>query len=285
VRDVLPRDGFQDLDYHVPAPEKLAVIVALHNAGHRWIEVTSMVRPEWVPQFADAEAVLGACGALPGLCRSVFVPNRRGLDRALAIGCEEVSFAVATTDALSRANFNRDRDAMLGEVLGAAAAARAAGARASITIGGAFGCPYEGDVALDTVLGIADSIAGSGVDVVFLADTIGSATVGTVAAAFSALTDRHPELRLGVHLHGGPAAVDRVDAAIDAGASIVDVATAGLGGCPFVPSAPGNVPAEVVVARLAARGIPCDLDPSAAARAAAEVARILEEVRRSVTAR
>ena len=279
MREVLPRDGFQDLDYPVPADRKVAAIGALYAGGHRWIEVTSMVRPEWVPQFVDAEEVLRTCAEFVGLRRAVFVPNRRGLDRALAIGCEEASFAIAATDGLSVANFGRDRATMLAEVTAAAAAARDAGLDASVTIGGAFGCPYDGKVELTTVLQLAAALVSSGVDVIFLADTIGSATVDTVADAFRALRTECPDTDLGVHLHGGVAAIDRVDAALDNGASVIDAASGGYGGCPFVPHAPGNVPSESVVARLAERGFPCDLDPAGAARGAMEARRILEEVR------
>lgn len=282
VREVLPRDGFQDLQYRVPVEDKLAVIAALHAAGHRWIEVTSMVRPEWVPQFADAEQVLRACGVFEDLRRSVFVPNRRGLERALSIGCEEASFAIAATDELSIANFARDRETMLGEVVSAAVAAREAGVAASVTIGGAFGCPYEGNVDLSTVLHLATTLASSGVEVVFLADTIGSATVDTVAEAFAALRAACPDIELGVHLHGGAGALDRVDAALDNGATVIDAASGGYGGCPFVPHAPGNVPAELVVARLVERNMTCSLDAVSALAAATGARRILEEVRARV---
>ena len=199
----MPRDGFQDLGYIVPPSDKIAVIAELYAAGHRWIEVTSMVRAEWVPQFVDAEEVLMACAEFGDLRRAVFIPNRRGLDRALGVGLDEASFAVAATDGLSTANFGRDRAAMLDEVITSGAAARDAGVATSVTIGGAFGCPYEGDVELAVIVELADALVDSGIDLVLLADTIGSATVDSVAVSFAALHQRFPRTTLGVHLHGG----------------------------------------------------------------------------------
>src|SRR5262249_27762560 len=127
IRDVLPRDGFQDEAQTIPTATKVEIVERLWAGGLRWVEVTSMVHPRRLPQFADAEEVLAAGGRLARLVRSVFVPNRRGLERALAVGAEEVSLALAATDTLSRENFGMDRDAALAEVLAVIDAATAAG--------------------------------------------------------------------------------------------------------------------------------------------------------------
>ncbi|MDO8211110.1 hydroxymethylglutaryl-CoA lyase [Conexibacter sp. CPCC 206217] len=281
VREVLPRDGFQDERALIPTATKLAIVERLWQAGLRWIEVSSMVHPRKLPQFADAQELLAQLAErdLDGLVRSVFVPNRRGLERALAAGAQEVSLAVASTDTLSRENFGMDRDAALAEVLAVVAQAHAAGVRSSVTIGGAFGCPFEGAVAPETVSALASQLAQSAAESLFVADTIGVAKDGEVAALVGRLAFELPVIPLGIHLHGGPGAVGDVLAAIDAGATLVDASTSGLGACPFVPHAPGNVPTELVVAALHRAGVATDLDAAALSAAARDITHVLKEVR------
>jgi hydroxymethylglutaryl-CoA lyase len=278
IREVLPRDGFQDLDRHLPAATKIAVIGRLHAAGLRWIEVTSMVSPKWVAQFADAEEVLGAARALDGLKASVFVANRRGLERALAVGADEISLALAATDTLSRENFNMGREEALAELGAVAAAARAAGAEVSLTIGGALGCPYEGTVAPADVAALAARAVELDPATLFVADTIGVGTPAAVGAVVRAVREAAPGPRLGVHLHGGDASTAGVLAAIEAGASVVDSALAGFGGCPFVPEAPGNVSTEAVASALDAAGLAHAEDTAALLAAAAEVRAMIDAV-------
>ncbi|HEY4097158.1 MAG TPA: hydroxymethylglutaryl-CoA lyase [Baekduia sp.] len=278
IREVLPRDGFQDLDVRLPTDVKVAVIEALWGAGLRWIEITSMVHPKWVPQFADAEEVLAAVRELDGLTSSVFVPNRRGLDRALGAEATEVSLVVASTDALSRENFAMERDAALAEIVAVSEDAAAAGARVSVTIGGAFGCPFEGAVADETVRALVAAVAAAPVDSILLADTIGVARADDVARLVGAVADLVGDRPLGVHLHGGAGAVAGVLAGVGAGATLVDVSTTGLGGCPFVPNAPGNVSTEQTVAALHGAGIPTGVSEPALAAAATEIRRLLDEV-------
>jgi hydroxymethylglutaryl-CoA lyase len=278
IREVLPRDGFQDLDVRLPTDTKVAVVEALWGAGLRWIEITSMVHPKWVPQFADAEAVLAAVRELDGLTSSVFVPNRRGLDRALGAGATEVSLVVASTDALSRENFAMERDAALAEIVAVSEDAAAAGAQVSVTIGGAFGCPFEGAVSAETVRALVTAVAAAPVDSILLADTIGVARPDDVARLVGAVADLVGDRPLGVHLHGGAGAVTGVLAGVGAGATLVDASTTGLGGCPFVPDAPGNVSTEQTVAALHAAGIATGVSPSALDAAATEIRRLLDEV-------
>ncbi len=278
LREVLPRDGLQDYAVHVPTAAKIAIVERLHAAGLRWIEVTSMVHPKWVPQFSDAEEVLAAVGGLDGLVASVFVPNRRGLDRAVGNGADEVSLAVAASDTLSRENFAMDRAEALAEILWVIGEADAAGVRSTVTIGAAFGCPYEGAVAAQDVVDLARALADSAVSAVLVADTIGCATAGQVpelvAQVVAAVSDRP----IGVHLHGAGATADVVRA-IGVGARIVDASTTGLGGCPFVPAAPGNVATELVLAGLDLEGVSTGLDLRALTTAARDIDKLLQEVR------
>jgi hydroxymethylglutaryl-CoA lyase len=277
LREVLPRDGLQDYAFHVPATTKIAIVERLHAAGMRWIEVTSMVHPKWVPQFSDAEQVLAAVNGLDGLVASAFVPNRRGLDRAVGHGVDEASLAVAATDTLSRENFAMDRAEALTEILRVVAEADSAGIRSTVTIGAAFGCPYEGPVAADDVVELVRRLVDSAVSAVFVADTIGCATEGQVPDLVAQVVAAVPDRPVGVHLHGAGATAD-VIRAVDAGARIVDSSTTGLGGCPFVPDAPGNVATELVIAGLVAEGVDAGLDLDAVTAAAHDINRLLQEV-------
>lgn len=277
LREVLPRDGLQDYASHVPAATKIAIIERLHAAGMRWIEVTSMVHPTWVPQFSDAEQVLAAVSGLEGLLASAFVPNRRGLDRALAHGLGEASLAVASTNTLSRENFAMDRAEALAEILWVIAEADSAGIRSTVTIGAAFGCPYEGAVAPTDVVELARALADSAVSAVLVADTIGCATEGQVPDLVSKVVAAVPDRPVGVHLHGAGATAD-VIRAVGSGARIIDSSTTGLGGCPFVPEAPGNVATELVLAGLVAEHIDAGLDLDAVSVAARDINRLLQEV-------
>jgi hydroxymethylglutaryl-CoA lyase len=278
IREVLPRDGFQDLDRHLPAATKIAVTRRLWDAGLRWIEVTSMVSPKWVPQFADAEEVLRAARGLDGLKASVFVANRRGLERALAVGADEVSLALASTDTLSQKNFNMDREEALAELGAVAATAREAGAEVSLTIGGALGCPYEGEVAPADVAALAARAVALEPASLFVADTIGVGTPAAVGAVVRAVREAAPGPKLGVHLHGGDASTESVLVAIGEGATVVDSALAGFGGCPFVPDAPGNVSTEAVSRALDAAGLSHAEDSGALLAAAAEVRSMIDAV-------
>jgi hydroxymethylglutaryl-CoA lyase len=277
LREVLPRDGLQDYASHVPTATKIAIVERLHAAGMRWIEVTSMVHPRWVPQFSDAEQVLAAANGLDGLVASVFVPNRRGLDRAVAHGVAEASLAVAATDTLSRENFAMDRAEALAEILRVIAEADRAGIRSTVTIGAAFGCPYEGPVAAADVVELARTLADSAVSAVLVADTIGCATEDQVPELVASVVAAVPDRPVGVHLHGAGATADVVRA-VGAGARIIDSSTTGLGGCPFVPDAPGNVATELVLAGLAAAHVTTGLDLDAVTAAALDINRFLQEV-------
>jgi isopropylmalate/homocitrate/citramalate synthase len=279
IREVLPRDGFQDLSYAVPAAIKIAVIERLWGAGLRWIEVSSLVSPRAVPQFADAEEVVAAVRSLPELKLSVFVPNRRGLERAHALGADEVSLAVAATDTLSQSNFGMSRTEALAELTTITNQALGRGLDVSITIGGALGCPFEGQVATATVVELAQRAAAAGAGAIFVADTIGAGTAEVISATTGAVRDGLDGQPLGIHLHGGDAATAGILQAVQVGATIVDASLTGLGGCPFVPHAPGNVSTEAVVRCLDEQGITHAHDLDELLAAATDVDALLERAR------
>jgi hydroxymethylglutaryl-CoA lyase len=284
LREVLPRDGLQDLSYHVPTDVKVKLVARLRKAGLRWIEVTSLVSPRWIPQFADAEAVIAEAKKFDGLRIAAFVPNQHGLERALDAGVDEVSLAIAATDRLSQANFAMSRDEALVKMKSVVAAAVANGVEASVTIGGAFGCPFEGVVLPDRVLELAQHFVDFGVGSVVVADTIGVATpvqVGDLVGRVRAIADT---ARVGIHLHvdHGPGGVVE---GVRAGATVIDVSTSGIGGCPFVPDPPGNVSTTAAAMALDQEGVGYDQRLADLESAELDVQRMLEEVREDAAIR
>src|SRR5271165_1775181 len=171
--EVGPRDGLQSQSVMVPTAVKVALIERLIAAGLRRIEVTSFVSPRRVPQMADAEALLAALPRVPGVSYIGLVLNRKGLDRALAAGCNEVGMAVIASDSFNRRNQGVSTQQSIDAWREIAPAARSAGIKAHVTIAAAFGCPYEGAVDPQRVFEIAAQCALGEPTEMAIADTIG----------------------------------------------------------------------------------------------------------------
>jgi hydroxymethylglutaryl-CoA lyase len=277
IRDVSPRDGLQDHAQFVPTRIKAELVRRLVGAGVRSIEITSFVSPKVIPQLADAAELCEQLRAedLSGVRLSAFVGTASWLDRALAWDLDEVSIAVPATDAMSEANFRRDTATMLTEA--AAMRRQAPDLAMSATIAVAFGCPYDGAVSVERVLELADSLADAGFERILLGDTIGVANPAQVTRVVASLTERFPEIAIGGHFHDSRgAAVANVVAAVGAGASVIDAALAGIGGCPFAPGAAGNVSLEDVVWVLEGMGTRTGIDRAAVTNAARWLAGTLE---------
>ncbi len=261
IREVGPRDGFQNEPEQIATAAKLEVIEALSGTGLDWIETTSFVHPKWVPQLADAESVCKGLRHRDGLVYTAFVPNEEGLGRAAACGIREVTCALTASDALNRRNFNRDTAAMLEKV---AALRRLAGQkdmRISVTIGAAFGCPVEGDLPEGRVLDLARALQVAGFDEIGLGDTTGVANPRQVSRLFCTLMAEVPGVTWVGHFHETRGTgVANVLAAFEAGVRAFDTSIAGLGGCPFAPGALGNVSTEDVANMLEEMGVDTGLD-------------------------
>jgi len=247
-RDVTPRDGLQDQKREWTLEEKVELIQRLWEAGCSWIEATSFVNPRVVPQLADAAEL---CAIVvpqrpPGTMLSAFAATPRGAASAIEAGVDEISTAVPATDGMSQANFRRSTDQMLDEL--AAIRALAPELPMSATIAVAFGCPFDGPVTPDRVVHLATQLVSAGYDTIMLGDTVGVGSPRLVAATVLALRAELPQqIELGLHMHDPRgSAVANVVAGVQAGASIVDGAVGGLGGCPFAPGAAGNVASEDV---------------------------------------
>jgi len=260
--EVAPRDGLQNEKALVSTADKIALIERAIALGCRRIEVTSFVTPRAVPQMAEAEAV---CEGLPDRGDVTYVGlvmNGRGADRALATGrIDQLGAVSITTDTFAMANQGQTSAGSVNAARTIVQQAREAGKGGQATIAAAFGCPFEGEVALERVLEMAVALAEARPDEICLADTIGVADPAQVAAMVGAVRQTLPGMPIRVHFHNTRGTgLANVWAAVQAGAATVDAAIGGLGGCPFAPGAAGNVSTEDVVYMLERAGVRTGLD-------------------------
>jgi hydroxymethylglutaryl-CoA lyase len=260
--EVGPRDGLQNEATAVSTDNKLALINHAVAAGARRIEVTSFVNPNRVPQMADAEAV---CAGLP-VCDDVtyigLVMNGRGAERAIATGrIDQLGAVCVATDRFAMANQGQTSDESVAVAKTIVRRAQEAGLTGQVTIAASFGCPFEGEVDEDRVIAIATSLAQARPIEIGLADTIGVANPAQVARLVARVRDVIAPIPVRVHFHNTRGTgLANVWAAIDSGASVVDAALGGLGGCPFAPGAAGNVASEDVVYMLERAGVATGMD-------------------------
>ncbi len=262
--EVSPRDGLQNEKARIAAGDKLTLVNLAIASGVRRIEVTSFVNPRAVPQMADAEAV---CIGLPERDDVTFiglVMNQRGADRALATGrIDQLGAVAVTTDTFAMANQGQTGAESLQSACAIIALAHEAGKSGQATIAASFGCPFEGEIAENRVVAMASALAAAGAVEVNLADTIGVANPAHVARLVALVRKEIAPLPVRVHFHNTRGTgLANVWAAIEAGATVVDAAIGGLGGCPFAPGAAGNVATEDVAYMLERSGIGTGLDLS-----------------------
>ncbi len=283
IREVGPRDGFQNEPRTIPTAAKVALIDGLCRTGLPRLEVTSFVRPEVIPQLADAEDVLDAIERPGGVALSVLVPNRRGLERALGRRgrFDEVGVFLSASETHNRRNLNRSVAESLAEAAAVVGRAALAGLRGEAIISVAFGCPYEGRVDPDRVFALGRALREAGAAELSFADTTGMANprqVGDFFLAARAALD--PEVELTAHFHNTRGAgLANVLAALQAGVSSFEASVGELGGCPVPPGSTGNIATEDLVSMLEEMGIATGVDlPSllaCAARAEAALGRRL----------
>jgi len=257
IVEVGPRDGLQNERAHIPTEDKIHFVDLLSDAGFGWIEVTSFVHPQAVPQMADADDVLRGIHKRRGTRYVALVPNPRGLTRAVAAELEDLALFVAATESFSRANINRSIAQSIEDAQAVVEGARAAGARVRAYISVAFGCPYEGPVQPAQVRRVAEQLFEMGVEEVVLGDTIGVATPADVGRLMDTLVDLAPLERWGMHFHDTRGmALANVMSSLERGLRHFDSSAGGLGGCPFAgPGAAGNVATEDLLYLLDGMGV------------------------------
>ncbi len=272
VVEVGPRDGLQNEAQPVPTDTKVAFIDRLAAAGLPVIEVTSFVSPTAVPQLADAEEVMRRVARRPGTRYLALVPNERGLDRALAAGCDAIALFTAASEAFSQANVHASIEETFQRFRPVAERARAAGLWIRGYVSTAFHCPYSGLIYPGQALSVTERLFALGCHEVALADTIGRATPRDVDRLLALATRLFEPSRLALHFHDTAGlALANVMIGLDYGITVFDASAGGLGGCPFAPGAPGNLATERLLALLDGLGIETGVDREAVAAAVAEL--------------
>jgi hydroxymethylglutaryl-CoA lyase len=268
VYEVGPRDGLQAEPASVPAAVKLELIDRLGEAGLTAIEATSFVSPRWVPQLADAEEVLARLHRRPGVRYPVLTPNRRGFDRAVAAGADEVAVFVSATETFAARNLNSTVDGALAMAAPVIENARARGMAVRGYVSMVFGDPWEGRVEIEQASSVCARLLTLGCTTISLGDTIGVATAGQVQAVLEAVTAAGVPLgQIALHLHDTYGqALANVLAGLESGVTEFDASAGGLGGCPYAKSATGNLATEDLVWMLDGLGITCGVDLDAVVR-------------------
>jgi hydroxymethylglutaryl-CoA lyase len=265
IVEVGPRDGLQSEPGVLPTSAKIEFVERAIAAGIRRVEVTSFVNPKRVPQMADAEAVLEGLPRREGVHYVGLVLNRRGLERAIAAGCNEIGMAVVASNTFNQRNQGVTTDESIAAWLEIAAAARQAGIRAQVTVSAAFGCPFEGEVPPQRVVDIARRVAEAGPFEIALADTIGVGVPAQVHELVGRVREAVPGVALRCHFHNTRnTGLANAFAAVQSGVATLDASLGGIGGCPFAPAATGNIPTEDLVYMLQRSGYETGISLAAA---------------------
>jgi len=277
IREVGPRDGFQNEPETISTADKVRLIDMLSASGLTRIEVTSFVRPDVIPQLGDAAEVLSGVQRREGVAFSVLIPNPRGLERALELRdrFEEISVFLSASETHNRRNVNRSIEESLGGLEETLATAGAVGLRCEGVIATSFGCPYEGEVPVGRVFEIAERLRAAGCEEVGFGDTTGMANPRQVHEFFAAARERLAGVELTAHFHNTRGqGLANVLAALEEGVESFESSFGELGGCPVPPGSTGNVSSEDVVSMLHEMGVDTGIDLPhliEASRAAQEV--------------
>jgi hydroxymethylglutaryl-CoA lyase len=263
IREVGPRDGFQNEPEVIPTADKVRLVDCLSQTGLRRLEVTSFVRPDVIPQLSDAEDVLRSITRNPEVAYSVLIPNERGLERALALSdaagerlFDEVNLFLSASETHNEKNVNRTVEASLAGLERVVARARAAALRSEGVISVSFGCPYEGEVPPARVFEIARRLAAAGCEEIAFGDTTGMANPIQVRGFFARAFEELPGVELTAHFHNTRGqGLANVLAALESGVESFESSFGELGGCPVPRGATGNIATEDLVSMLHEMGV------------------------------
>lgn len=277
IVEVGPRDGLQNEKAAIATADKIAFVDRLTGAGHSVIEVSAFVSPKWVPQMGDAAEVFGGITRKTGVRYTALVPNRAGLERAIAAGVGEVAIFAAASETFSRKNINQSIDESLVTYKAVADEARAAGLKVRGYLSTCFYCPFEGKIAPAKVAEVAARLLNLGVFEIALSDTIGAATPGDVLPLLDVTSKVVPLYQTALHFHDTRGtALANVVAGLDYGVTTFDSSAGGLGGCPYAPGAAGNLATEDLIYMLNGLGIETGVSLDAVAEASRSIETKLE---------
>jgi hydroxymethylglutaryl-CoA lyase len=283
IREVGPRDGFQNEPETIDTADKIRLIDCLSGTGLGRLEVTSFVRPDVIPQLADAEDVLRRIERRAGVSYTVLIPNEKGLERGLELSEEagerlfdEVNVFLSASESHNQKNVNRSVEESLSGLERVIERARAEGLRCEGVISVSFGCPYEGEVPEERVFGIATRLAAAGCEEVAFGDTTGMANPLQVRSFFEHARKRLPDTELTAHFHNTRGqGLANVLAALESGVESFESSFAELGGCPVPKGATGNIATEDLVSMLHEMGIQTGIDLEKLLACATEVQEVL----------
>lgn len=261
IVEVGPRDGFQNIKTQIPTEDKLQTIALLVAAGITRMEVTSFVHPKAIPQMADAMEVAKAVVSTyshHGMEPIALVPNARGAENALACGVRTVTYVISASESHNKANVNRTKEQSCEDLKALIRAYPELNVRLAVAT--AFGCPFEGAIGDEAVLGLADLAVEAGVKEIIFCDTIGIAGPRLVEHRCQLLRDRFP-VPIGMHFHDtrGMGLANTL-MALQQGIHTFETSVGGLGGCPFAPGAAGNTATEDLLFLLREMGIETGVD-------------------------
>jgi hydroxymethylglutaryl-CoA lyase len=263
IREVGPRDGFQNEPEIIPTADKVRLVDMLARTGLPRLEVTSFVRADVIPQLSDGPEVLRAVDIPDDVSVTVLIPNEKGLENALALRdrFDEVNLFLSASESHNRANVNRSVEESLSGLERVVARAREEGLRCEGVISVSFGCPYEGEVPPERVFAIAERLAAAGCEEVAFGDTTGMANPVQVRSFFEAARSRLGGVELTAHFHNTRGqGLANVLAALDSGVRSFESSFGELGGCPVPKGATGNIATEDLVSMLHEMGHTTGID-------------------------
>jgi len=261
LEDEAMRDGLQIESQIFTLDQKLELFMLLRDAGVKRIQVGSFVHPKIVPQMADTDELIKMLGPQEDTIISALILNDRGLDRALACSVPHVSMSVSVSDAHSRKNARRSAAEALASMVDLIKQAVAQGLAVRAGLQSAFGCVYEGAVSEEAVLKAAERIISTGANELNLADSTGMANPESIRSLVRRVAEQFPEVEISLHLHDTRGmGIANMISGYEAGVRNFDVCAGGLGGCPFIRGAAGNVPTEDAVHMFESMGIETGID-------------------------
>ncbi|MGW6015080.1 hydroxymethylglutaryl-CoA lyase [Streptomyces sp. NPDC055210] len=263
MREVGPRDGFQNEPETIGTADKIRLIDALGRAGFTRIEVASFVRPDVIPQLADGVEVLRGIDLPDEVERMVLIPNSKGLDNALKVRglFEAATLFVSASPTHNRKNINRTVEETMADVKVMGGRVTAEGLKFCAVIATSFGCPYEGKVPMERVLDLAEEFAGAGATEIGFGDTTGMANPAYVSRFFTAAQERLPGVELTAHFHNTRGqGLANAYAALEAGCTSFESSFGELGGCPVPAGSTGNIATEDLVSMFHEMGVETGLD-------------------------
>lgn len=242
IKEVGPRDGLQNEQSFIKTEDKINFINQLSQTGLPYIEITSFVHPKWIPSLADSFEVAMGIHRVEGVTYGALVPNMKGLEKALKANIDEVSVFMSASETHNKKNINKSIEDTFPIIKQVVHEALASGKSVRGYVSTVFGCPYEGEVEIRSIAEVSEKLFEMGVSELSLGDTIGVANPKQVQEILTVLLKRFPSKSLALHFHDTRGtALANIIASLDMGITTFDSSIGGLGGCPYVPRASGNL--------------------------------------------